>query len=104
MNLPLDEHQLETLQANDDKIAKLVRPTREEAEAAVRTLISMVVVIIFAGRRHQKQEQKERKDVQDIFSLKYLRKAFRFYLIGRIFVLSGFLGLEDPIALRMCLR
>lgn len=40
MNLPLDQDQLETLHADNRRIAKVVRPTRDEAEAAVRTLIS----------------------------------------------------------------
>ena len=40
MNLPLDHGQLETLQADTDRITDFDRPTREEAEAAVRTLIS----------------------------------------------------------------
>jgi hypothetical protein len=39
MNLPLDHTALQSLQADTDRVTDLVRPTRDEAEAAVRTLI-----------------------------------------------------------------
>jgi GTP cyclohydrolase I len=39
MNLPLDHDTLQRFQADTDGFADVVRPTREAAEAAVRTLI-----------------------------------------------------------------